>query len=83
MLHKTNVSAGEDFDAHSVSIGFEPGSSIQCTHIPVLDDHAVEDVEYFTVVVLTYYENVKIPLNMANVAIFPDSDRKLCTIVCL
>ena len=60
-----------------VSIGFEPeGSHIQCAHIPIHDDHAVEDAEYFTVRLLTYYENVELPLKKATITILPDNDRK-------
>ena len=70
----------EDFDGHIVSVGFEVGSSTRCTHIPIFDDEAVEGGEYFTISLFTPYENVEIPLNIADVTIFPDNDGKLLTL---
>ena len=44
------------------------------------DDEAVEGGEYFTISLFTPYENVEIPLNIADVTIFPDNDGKILTL---
>ena len=57
-----------------MSVGFKLGSSMGCTHIPIFDDEAVEDVEYFTIWLFSPFENVKFSMKSANITITPDYD---------
>jgi hypothetical protein len=74
------LAADEDFSSQITSIGFGLGKdSKQCTHIIILQDYAVEDIEHFTALLKTPYENVNLLTAAANITIYPDDDRKICT----
>lgn len=69
--------ADEDFSDQITSIGFGLGKSPkQCTRIQIMDDYAVEDVEYLTAVMQTPYANIDVLTATANITIIPDDDSK-------
>ena len=75
------LTADEDYNSQITAIGFGLGKdSKQCTYIIILQDYAVENVEYFTATLQTPYKNVNLLTAAANITIYPDHDRKLIII---
>lgn len=72
--------AGEDFNESFVVVTFRPRSPFLhepwCTNISLVDDYAVETVEYFTVALSTSDHSVDLHPNEANVTV-TDGDGKL------